>query len=739
MAEPKPVQDRYIFKVAVPVPLYQLFDYLPPPGFDPHKAQPGIRLKVPFGKSEKTAFLWAVSQTDDSGRPLKPVLQILDDEPLLSDKDLALLSWASQYYHFPLGEIIKAAFPAGLRLGKTAQAGVEAGYRLTEAGLQQDPAQLKRAPKQQALLAMLGEYPRGLTETVLTAQLTGWRPAAKALLAKGWLAAGILADTRPAPLAIAPGLPANAHQQEAIDRIKHGLGKFGVFLLYGVTGSGKTEVYLQVIETVLARGLQVLVLLPEISLTPQLEQRFRQRFGQTGITVSHSRLSDNQRLNAWLAMRQGQSAILLGTRSALFTPMAKPGLIVLDEEHDASYKQQEGFRFSARDSAIVRAKLLQIPVLLGSATPSLETLYNAEKGRYHLLSLPERAGNAVPPRLQLLDIRQKKLYEGVSETLMAAMRETLAQQGQVLLFVNRRGFAPTLICHHCGWLARCPRCDANLVVHARLGLLRCHHCDQQQKLMPQCPACDGTSLTPLGLGTERVEHMLQAEFPGKTIIRLDRDSTQRKGALQDYLRQISQGHADIILGTQMLSKGHHFPNVTLAAIVDADSGLFSIDFHAPERLAQLIVQVSGRAGRADKPGTVILQTRQPEHPLLVTLTRQGYSEFAAMALAERKAAGLPPFSYQALLRAQARDADTPRQFLQQLADTATSGGLVQIAGPVSAPMAKRAGLYRFQLLFTSASRKALHQCLDALVEDLSRGKPAQKLRWSLDVDPIDWY
>lgn len=738
MPDTKPTEERIIFKVAVPVPLYPLFDYLPPPGFDPQKARPGVRLKVPFGKGEKTAFLWAVCQTTDTSRPLKPVLQILDDEPLLSAKDLALLDWAARYYHYPLGEIIKAAFPAGLRLGKSAEVKAEDGFKLTEAGLAQDPAQLKRAPKQQALLAKLQGQLQGLTEAALSAELPGWRPAAKALLAKGWLEISMLSEAMPPPVAVQPGLPANLQQQAAIDQIKQGLGRFGVYLLYGVTGSGKTEVYLQVIEAVLAQGLQVLVLLPEISLTPQLEQRFRQRFGSTGITVSHSRLSDNQRLNAWLAMQQGRSAILLGTRSALFTPMAKPGLIVLDEEHDSSYKQQEGFRFSARDSAIVRAKLLDIPVVLGSATPSLESLYNAEKQRYTLLNLPERAGSAVPPRLQLLDIRQKKLYEGVSETLMAAMRQTLAEQGQVLLFVNRRGFAPTLICHHCGWLARCPRCDANLVVHAGLGLLRCHHCDQQQKLMSQCPACDGKSLTPLGLGTERVEHMLRAEFPGKTVIRLDRDSTQRKGALQDYLEQINQGQADIILGTQMLSKGHHFPNVTLAAIVDADSGLFSIDFHAPERLAQLIVQVSGRAGRAEKPGTVILQTHQPEHPLLVTLTREGYSQFAAMALAERKAAGLPPFSYQALLRAQANDAETPRLFLQQLAQTQASRG-VQIAGPVAAPMAKRAGQYRYQLLFTSVHRKALHQCLDALVDSLNHNKAAAKLRWSLDVDPIDWY
>jgi len=432
---------------------------------------------------------------------------------------------------------------------------------------------------------------------------------------------------------------------------------------------------------------------------------------------------------------------LLGTRSALFTPLKNPGLIILDEEHDASFKQQEGFRFSARDIAVVRGKLLHIPVLLGSATPSLESLYNVDKQRYQLLHLPDRAGNAIEPVLQLMDIRNKRISEGLSEALIEEMRLILSKNEQVLLFLNRRGFAPTLICHSCGWVARCQRCDANLVIHFDEACLRCHHCGQEQRLIKQCPACKVGELTPLGLGTERVEKVLAELFPDKVTVRLDRDSTQRKGSLENYLQQINQGKVDIILGTQMLSKGHHFPNVTLVAILDVDSGLFSIDFHAPEKLAQMIVQVSGRAGRAEKPGKVIMQTRQPEHPLLTTLIREGYRSFAKTALAERKEALLPPFSYQALLRVQAGDVDSPPLFFQAvtaLVQTYNTGH-TQVLGPVAAPMARRAGLYRYQLLFQNTHRKELQVLLDVLIPEIAKLKQAKKVRWSLDVDPVDLY
>ena len=742
MAKLPPV-DSLIFRVAIPVPIYRVFDYLAPDNVELDNIKPGVRLEVPFGKGKKIAFLFEIAEHSElDTSKLKRVVRILDHKPLLSAKDLRLLQWASHYYHHPLGEVISAAFPAGLRQGKPVTVQSEKRYALTDLGKSTPGFQLQRTPKQKSLLEKFQSHPSCLSEDELSAWNDNWRLAVKQLIARQLLQvefhpAGV---NSPEALIRNNALHCNPQQQSAIDTVCDSLGRFGVFLLEGVTGSGKTEVYLQIIRTVLEQGQQVLVLVPEITLTPQLEDRFRQRFA-VSIALSHSKLTDNQRQTAWLQMQQGECAIMLGTRSALFTPLKNPGLIILDEEHDASFKQQEGFRFSARDVAVVRGKLLHIPVLLGSATPSLESLHNVDKQRYQLLHLPDRAGNATEPVLQLMDIRNKRMQEGLSEALVEEMHLTLAKNEQVLLFLNRRGFAPTLICHGCGWVARCQRCDANLVIHFDEERLRCHHCGKEERLLKQCPACKTGELTPLGLGTERVEKVLAELFADKVTVRLDRDSTQRKGSLENYLQQINQGNVNIILGTQMLAKGHHFPNVTLVAILDVDSGLFSIDFHAAEKLAQMIVQVSGRAGRAEKPGKVIMQTRQPEHPLLTTLIRQGYRSFAQTALAERKDATLPPFSYQALLRVQAGDVDAPHLFFQAVIALVQecNTGHTQVLGPVSAPMARRAGQYRYQVLFQNTRRQELHVLLDVLIPEIGKLKQAKKVRWSLDVDPVDLY
>ncbi len=729
----------YILKVAIPVPVYRLFDYLPPLDLDPKTLKPGIRLKVPFGKSQKTAFLIGLDSTSEVfTAKLKRIEAVLDEGPLLSDRDLSLLHWAARYYHHPLGEVFSAAFPVALRQGKPATIKAEKFYVLTEKGRLLNPEQLRRAPKQQQLLYQLQSEREAVPASRLNAILENWRPAAKALQDKQLLKLEGAAANAKTHLTLNPQLHPNPLQQQAIEQVVSALSRFEVFLLEGVTGSGKTEVYMQVIRSVLERGQQVLVLLPEITLTPQLEQRFRQRFA-VPITVSHSKLTDIQRQQAWLGMQRGDYAIMLGTRSALFTPLARPGLIILDEEHDASFKQQEGFRFSARDVAVVRGKLLNVPVLLGTATPSLESVYNVEQGRYRLLHLTERAGNAAPPKMLLLDIRNKRMQEGLSEPLIAEMHKTLAKNEQVLLFLNRRGFAPTLICHGCGWVARCRRCEANMVIHYDDALLRCHHCGSEQRLLPNCPDCKTGQLTPLGLGTERVEKALAQQFPERSVIRLDRDTTQRKGVLEDALERINQGDVDIVLGTQMLAKGHHFPNVTLVVMLDVDSGLFSIDFHASEKLAQMIVQVSGRAGRAEKPGRVILQTRKPDHPLLTTLIQEGYGRFARSALAERRLAELPPYSFQALLRAEAADSTVPLQFFEQLMQAVEPNRRVSMLGPVPAPMSRRAGRYRYQLLLQSATRPELHRFLDKLMPLIEVLKLTRKVRWSLDVDPVDLY
>lgn len=736
-------ESIYIVSVAIPIPINQLFDYSVPAHIDPLMLQIGARVRVPFGKSHKIGVLMTLPTLNETTPPkLKAIEAVLDTEALLSAQDIQLLLWASRYYYHPLGEVMSAAFPVLLRKGHPAQLPTVNFYRLTDLGIQIDPETLKRAPKQQQLLIHLQAQPlQGIYEETSISQFAAWRATLKALLDKEFITIEQQPATPITPYhSLQAPLIANAEQQHAIEQISAALQHFRVFLLDGITGSGKTEVYMQIIQTVLNAGQQVLVLLPEITLTPQLQTRFKQRF-HVPIAISHSKLTDNQRQTAWLQMQQGIGGILLGTRSALFTPLKNPGLIILDEEHDSSFKQQEGFRFSARDVAIMRAKRLKIPVILGSATPSFESLANVANQRYQRLPLPIRAGQATEPHFLILDIRNKKLQVGLSEPLIQAIKATLAKNEQVLIFLNRRGFAPTLICHSCGWVARCQRCDANLVTHYHKRLLRCHHCAHEQALIQQCPACKKNELMPLGLGTERIEKVLQNLFPTQRIIRLDQDSTQRKGALEDYLTQINNHEVDIILGTQMLAKGHHFPNVTLVALLDVDSGLFSIDFHATEKLAQLIVQVAGRAGRADKPGKVILQTRQPDHPLLLTLIREGYGRFAEVALAERKAASLPPFSHQALLRVLAINPESPLIFLTAVCDFIKPLQItdVLLLGPVAAPMAKRAGRYRYQLLFQANRRMDLRLVLDQLMLQIPHLKEAKKVRWSLDIDPVDLY
>lgn len=733
---------KIILSVAIPAPLHHLFDYLPPDNGDYRHLKTGIRVKVPFGKQTKIAVLIEVKTGDDTmSCKLKKVEAILDTQPLLSAKDIQLLNWAKHYYHHPIGHVFISAFPATLRKGKASELKSIVYFQLTTEGSVVEYSLLKNAPKQLALLKFLKLQTGAISPQEIALHFKLWRTALKALIDKAYVRTSHQPSFSNTHLHKARQKPlvANIQQQTAINSIARQLDQFAVHLLAGVTGSGKTEVYLQVIEQVLGRNLQVLVLLPEITLTPQLEARFKQRFA-VAIETYHSQHNENQRHSAWLKLQKGHSSILLGTRSALFIPLPRLGLIILDEEHDSSFKQQEGFRFSARDVAIMRAKILNIPIVLGSATPSLDSLYNVDKQRYQLLRLPCRAGNAKPPSMSLLDIRNQNLQEGLSTPLIKEIQKTLAKKEQVLLFLNRRGFAPTLICHSCGWVARCLRCDSNLVVHYRQQKLRCHHCTHEQTLLHLCTACKSAKLKPLGLGTERVESALHQLFPEHKSVRLDRDSTQKKDALKQYLVAINQGQVDIILGTQMLAKGHHFPNVTLVVLLDVDSGLFSIDFHAPEKLAQLIIQVAGRAGRAAKKGRVIMQTRQPKHPLLNTLIHQGYQAFAQTALAERKNAGLPPYSYQVLLRTLSNEKNIAFEFLlavSELINQQANG--TWVLGPVVAPMVKRAGKFRLQLLLQHRQRKQLHQLLNWLMPKILKLKQARKVRWSLDVDPIDLY
>lgn len=733
-----------ILHIAVPTPLRRLFDYLPPDDL-PEEQYPalktGMRVLVPLGSRKVVAMLVATSeQSDYTQKKLKPAYKILDDAPILPAALIKLLRWAADYYHHPLGECWLSILPTLLRKGEALSGRQHKYLRLSTWGKGLGDNSLSRAKKQQQLIKVLGQYDAlALSKTL---ELGHSRAVIKALKEKKLIEEFQLEAPPPADIlsqAAEKPLPLNNEQHEATEKIIASLNHFSVLLLEGVTGSGKTEVYLQAIAAVLKEGKQALVLVPEIGLTPQTVKRFKNRF-HCPIVALHSGLNDRERLDSWLQSAREQAGIIIGTRSAIFVPMAKPGIIIIDEEHDISFKQQKGFRYSARDLAVMRGQYEDIPVVLGSATPSIETLYNAQYRRYQHLKLTERAGNAQPPDFRLIDIRHKKLAEGLSSELIEAVKETIEAQQQVLIFLNRRGFAPTLMCDDCNWIAECQFCELRMTVHRSPAHLHCHHCDHQQALPYQCPQCKSQPLTELGQGTERCELILQQLFPDTPLFRIDRDTTQRKNAMQNMVNAINKGGAAILVGTQMLAKGHHFPDVTLVAIIDCDAGLFGSDFRAPERMGQLLIQVAGRAGRAEKPGSVYIQTHFPEHPLITTLISRGYHPFAQDLLAERTQLGLPPCGFMALIRSEHTQVQTSEIFLRETRQLAENLRLpIKILGPLPSPLAKKAGRFRFQLLFVSQQRQTLQQLLKQLMGNLESLPSGRKVRWSVDIDPQDMY
>ena len=736
-----------ILQVALDTPLRRLFDYLPPTGLDSSdlagRLSPGMRVRVPFGRRQLIGILCSTC-TDSPIAPakLKAALEILDRDPVFDPVTFGLLQWAADYYHHPIGEVMAAALPVSLRTGQAVQNSTEI-WLLTEAGRERlsDPDGA-RAPRQKAALEWLaaggGAGRPGVDAHFKPAQL-------RALRERGWAAPAIAPiqavqlEMRPSEVTLSPA------QAGVVESINASLGRFAAHLLYGVTGSGKTEVYLRVIAAALgaAGEGQVLVLVPEIALTPQLVQRFRLRFS-AGVVVMHSALKPNERRDAWRAAHSGAARIIIGTRSAVFTSLRRLALIVVDEEHDASYKQQEGFRYSARDLAVRRAQRAQVPIVLGSATPSLETLDNVAQGRYSRLLLPQRVGAAQPPRMVLIDLRRHASDQGLSQPAMQAIQRHLGAGGQVIVFLNRRGYAPSLFCNACGWVAQCARCDARMTLHRRAAQLRCHHCGAQAAVPTSCGQC-AQPLNPVGQGTERVEETLVRLFPDAPLARLDRDTAQANGAMAAVLERVHCGEARLLVGTQMLTKGHHFPDVSLVVILDADQGLFASDFRATERLAQTITQVAGRAGRAARAGEVLIQTSFPEHPLLTRLISAGYEGFAAVALEERRAARWPPYSRLALLRAEAKDRGALDAFLRAAAAqgsaaaqrSALATGVVTVLGPATALIARRADHFRAHLLLESATRGPLQRFLAAWLPLVETLPGPSGLRWSIDVDPLE--
>jgi len=729
-----------LVEVLVPIPLMEKFSYLPPKK-NTSSLKQGSRVLIPFGRRTLVGVIWGFIKKDPlDKRKYKYIKDVLDESPLLDANSISLAEWSSRYYHYPLGEIITYFFPPSIRKGKDAKFRESKYLELTSKGSFLQATDLSRAPSQQKLIELLKEK----TEISLkSAQAFGISAAViNGLIEKGFIAR-FSRELSPYKKFennnLLSSKELNPEQSEAVNAINGAQNKNITFLLDGITGSGKTEVYLQAIQEVIRQGRQALILIPEIGLAPQAEERFREYFGDRVMSF-HSAKNDREKVDAWLGASRGLVDIIIGTRSSVFLPMKNLGIIVVDEEHDLSFKQMDKFRYSARDMALYRAKLEKVPVVLASATPSLETLKNAEEDKYKVLKLSKRATGASLPSFQAVDLRGKELFEGLSKELLEASQTELAQGNQVLIFLNRRGYAPSMICKVCGWISNCERCDALMTVHKNPLKLHCHHCEAQKPYPNKCQSCDSNDFLTYGFGTEKIEEFLQNYFPNIKTLRIDSDSTRKKETLNEYFSEIRKGKPMILLGTQLLAKGHHFPDVTLVGIIDADSGLFSADFRGSERVAQLMTQVSGRAGRDKKPGRVILQSYCPDHPQIEEIITGSYDKFAKKLLGERKSLKIPPFSFQAKIFAESPKSLISRDFILNLLNQSKIDEKirmnVRVIGPLPSVMEKKSGVYRWELSIFSKSRSNLHKYLDVMQSRLYDPKLSKQVRWSIDVDPL---
>mgnify|MGYP002395609071 CR=1 FL=1 len=703
----------------MPVPLPRVFDYLPPVSGDIPAI--GSRVVVPFGRRHLVGLVLS-QKAPEYDKSLKYIEATLD-LGLISEPLLQLARWCAQYYCFAPGELVSLLLPTALRQSKPFRPQTPEAWALTDAG---KTAELKRAPRKRELRQLL--LPGPLKKSELEDQ--NFSDA----LIRQMHQADLIEPVHPAEQwPPTPGPDLNEEQRIATARVLRSRRRFGAFLLAGVTGSGKTEVYLQLARRLIQRAGQVLVLVPEIGLTPQLVRRFESRLGQRAWTY-HSGLSAGERLACWQAAKDGRAQLIIGTRSSVFLPLPELALIVVDEEHDGSFKQQEGARYHGRDVAVLRAQRQNVPVILGSATPALESIHNVKLKRYRLLTLTQRAGAAVPPKWHLLD--QRKTDGPLHPELVQHVERHLSTSGQVLLYRNRRGYAPILMCNACGWSAECDRCSAHMTWHQIGSRLQCHHCGASRRQPRRCPDCGDPTLLPLGAGTERLESLLQARFPETPVHRVDRDQLSGKHDFETLLEQVRDSGPCILVGTQMLAKGHHLPNVTLAAVLDVDAALFSADFRAPERLGQAVHQVAGRAGRTDRAGEFYLQTRHTEHALLSTLLQQNYLDYADGLLEERTLAGLPPSTGLALLRAESHQAESAKTFLKQASSIIYCPEL-KVSGPVPAVMSKRGGYWRFQLWVQADEKRVVAERLGNCLEHLHALPAARNVRWHVDMDPLE--
>lgn len=716
-----------LVRVALPVPLYRVFDYRLD---EAQAAAPGAQVQVPFGRRQLWGVVLELPEQAAIDVPLKSVLKVAEDSFRLPEVDMALCQWLARYYHQPLGEVFAAAVPAGIRRLKPLREG-PARWQITEAGRAIIDALPANARKQRQILSALAA-----SSAQTAAELEADAAALRRLHERGWVEAVVVDEAPALPVDIQAGVALNEAQRDVLQQWLDAGGGFRVALLRGVTGSGKTEVYLELAARALTAGGQVLVMVPEIALTPQLLGRFRQRFGDR-VLAYHSGLGDGERARVWMQCRRGDPCVVVGTRSSVFLPMPGLAQVVVDEEHDASYKQQDGLPYSGRDVAIYKSRLAGAGIMLGTATPSLESLENAASGRYQLLELTRRAHGGKPPRPVIVDIRGRALFHGLSHTLLERVDLHLARGGQVLLFVNRRGYAPNLLCHDCGWSCTCPHCSAKPTLHRRQQLLICHHCGSTAAMPHECPSCGSSSLIALGQGTERIEEALAERYPGVGLARMDSESARSASGLEDVLARIRSGEARLIVGTQMLAKGHDFPQISLVGVVNVDQSLFSADLRAVERMGQLVMQVAGRAGRGERRGEVLLQTHEPEHPLLRCLVEEGYQAFSQQLLEERHTLGLPPIAHWAVLRSDALEASESVDLLREAASLLPDNEGCEVLGPMPALMERRGGRWRFVLLLQHLSRPALQSVLSRWIPAVAALPSARRVRWSIDVDPAE--
>jgi primosomal protein N' (replication factor Y) (superfamily II helicase) len=735
-----------ILNIALDVPLNRTFDYLS----GNFSARVGNRVIVSFAGRSLVGVVLALKHSSDYPiEKLKAVSHVFDDTVF---NDFKLLQFCADYYHYPLGQALISALPLRLRQLKPAVSRKQLAYSLVaNADLQEKISQIpaKKVVMQRILAALQASPVLAAGDAALIS--SSWKKIINELKDLGLVSEHeVLAVKASMPSSsVEPEL--NSEQQQAIASVLALTHQFKPWLLHGITGSGKTEVYIQILQQILQdtdnnkTGAQVLVLVPEINLTPQLEARFRSRLSQYPLVTLHSNLSESERLQNWLAASTGAAKIVIGTRLSVFTPMPNLKLIVMDEEHDGSYKQQDGMRYHARDVAMVRAKQLSIPIILGSATPSLETWYRsnnlgAQKQQYGLLSLKQRAvENAALPSIFCIDIAKSPTENGLSPLLIKALRERLARKEQSLLFLNRRGYAPVLHCNACQWASACTRCSAKLVVHLSQKRLKCHHCGAEQKIPVQCPSCGNADIKPVGQATQRLEQTLQTLLPSARIARVDRDSMRSKDALTEVLSKVHAGEIDILVGTQMLAKGHDFPNLTLVGVLDTDSALYSPDFRASEKLFAQLMQVAGRAGRADKAGEVLIQTAFPQHALFDALRSQDYESFANELLQERQAMQFPPSSFFALLRAESNNFTEVEKFLHLARNAARNLNTdVMVYDIIRPQMERLKSMERGQLLLQANSRATLQRLLKAWMPEIKGFLLANKVRWSIDIDPLEF-